>query len=157
MFELFKIKIGLHTVITPFSVFSVLGKGGGGASHPGWVFLVTSPHPQAHQGHLIRTEDTPITWEAPRGLEGLCRELGPKTKYWNKDALGALTIEEVTRVSGALCQEQGTETDTRFLPSRSHPRSQQAVLVVGLSSSPCGPVLSTSCLPHARQLFAPST
>lgn len=41
-------------------------------SNHGLVFLVTSPHPEAHQESSHLKKDVPLTQEIPRDLRTLC-------------------------------------------------------------------------------------
>ena len=60
-----------HQLLTPFPA-PLLWKSQ--ASNHGLVFLVTSPHPGAHQQLPHQNKDTPITQEIPRDLGVITKE-----------------------------------------------------------------------------------
>ena len=58
--------------------------------------------------HLPRPEDTPITQEIPRSLEGLPRGWGQRSSMRAEELPSALITREVRRVSGAaVCRGRG--------------------------------------------------
>lgn len=77
-----------------------------------WVFLVMGSHPEAIQKPRV-TSLGQKTLPSPRkyhGLRSSVSGIGRRPNVRTQDTSSALIIQEITKVSGALYQEPGTDT-----------------------------------------------
>ena len=108
----------------PFPVLSPLWKVGGGTKNSklliiAWSFWWPATIQEPTQSRLIRTKDAPSTYQlgSYKDFRSPVSGLGSKTNIRTRDAPSILNTWEITRVSGALCQEPGAETNIYLFPS----------------------------------------